>query len=269
MSQLTQKPCLFDRQLAGFQGDIYSAVMSTGLDLTPVQDISTEGGVSGWRSHNVVRQQEITDDLLEGRFGQNIFRDPQLVKQSDQKTNLLDTKDCVETSHAILQLISFFHLLVSLIGFFIWYDFVFDWFDLILTRFDLFDWFCFIRLHGGRFDLEWPELIDWFQDGFVRKIHGSTITTEVLVDQFSSELMVSWIASINMEQRMQDWWEFNRFQNFKSWVETLAIFSTHFQIFCQSARDWSSSVTACSSSPFWRLSRKLGSRTGCLKILGW
>lgn len=86
--------------------------------MTPVQDISTEGGVSGWRSHNVVRQQEIKDDLLEGRFGQNIFRDPQLVKQSDQTTNLLDAKDCVAyTCRAILQLVSFFHLLVSFIGF--------------------------------------------------------------------------------------------------------------------------------------------------------
>ena len=81
--------------LAGFHGDIL-VLYEHRFGLTPVQDISTEEGVSGWRSHNVIRQQEITNDLLEDRFGQNIFRDPQLVKQSDMTANLLDTKDWVD-----------------------------------------------------------------------------------------------------------------------------------------------------------------------------
>ena len=50
------------------------------------KDISVDDSVSGWRAHDVVRQHEIKDGLMQGMVGHNIFRDPQLVRQSSDTT---------------------------------------------------------------------------------------------------------------------------------------------------------------------------------------
>ena len=48
------------------------------------------GEQSGWRPHDVSRQQEIKTDLMNGKYGHSILRDPQLLKSARDSRYLLD-----------------------------------------------------------------------------------------------------------------------------------------------------------------------------------
>ena len=48
------------------------------------------GEQSGWRPHDESRQQEIKTDLMNGKYGHSILRDPQLLKSARDSRYLLD-----------------------------------------------------------------------------------------------------------------------------------------------------------------------------------
>ena len=53
-------------------------------------DTISVGEQSGWRPHDVSRQQEIKADLMHGKYGHSILRDPQLLKSARDSRYLLD-----------------------------------------------------------------------------------------------------------------------------------------------------------------------------------
>ncbi|CAE7253655.1 unnamed protein product [Symbiodinium sp. CCMP2592] len=58
-------------------------------------DISLSFPDSGWRAPDPLRQLEIRQDLLAGKLGQSVFRDPQLLVCRDDGKRLLDNKGLV------------------------------------------------------------------------------------------------------------------------------------------------------------------------------
>jgi len=57
---------------------------------TKLDDISTDGDFSGWRSADEDRIAELKAEFSAGRYGLNIFRNPRLLKDCTKSQNTLD-----------------------------------------------------------------------------------------------------------------------------------------------------------------------------------
>ena len=68
-------------------------------------DTISVGEQSGWRPHDLSRQQEIKMDLMQGKYGHSILRDPQLLKSCRDSKYLLDPSGLILVGDG-LQLIS-------------------------------------------------------------------------------------------------------------------------------------------------------------------
>ncbi len=221
MSQLTQKPCLFDDNLHVFM--VIFILLLWHLSRTFQQKVASAAG-DHIMSYGSKKSKMTCSKVALGRISSGTLS----WWSSLTRRPTCWTPRTVLLTHVVPSF-SWFHSFICwfpslVLTYLVWFCFWLVWFD-----FD--EFVClidFVRLDCMEGNLIWSGP-SWSIDSKMGLWEKSMHPLQLKCWSTSSELMVSWIAS-NMEQRMQDWWEFKRFQNFKS-CETLAISAFIFRFF--------------------------------------